>query len=131
MATNCTFYDSTKVILNFAGIDFDGDQLAEAIKIDSVEAITAEKTLSGTTYSSANNRDYGVTVKAVKGSDLHSRLEQAFLRRECNECGIFDYNENANLAIVTDSVVILSRAEVSVGLSEAVEYKLHARWTNV
>ena len=130
-AKNCTFYDSSKVVLSLCGVDYDGDQIAEGISIAEVEAITASATLSGTTYAASNMTDYPVTIMAVKGSELNKALEKQFLNRGCCEFGAFDYNPNAELSIVSDSVVVLSRGSVTIGSSEAVTYVLHGRFSNI
>jgi len=131
MAENCTFYDSGKILLSICGIDYDGLDLAEGIKISEIEAITATPTLSGTTYASANNTDYPVTIMSVKGSPLNKALEDQFINKGCCEIGIYDYNPNSETSIVSDSMVILKKGEVTVGSSDAVAYTCHARWTTI
>ena len=128
---NCTFNDPSKVIVSIDGTDFDGKQLAETIKIAELESIEAVPTMSGTTYNAKNATDYEVTLSAVKGSELNDVLEFAFKNRKCMNVGLFDYNASGQLSLVSDSVVILKRGEISVGSSEARVYTVHASWTNI
>jgi len=128
---DCTFANPENVVFQFCDVDYDGDQLAEAIQIPELESIIAESTLSGTSYSAANARDYEVTVSAVNGSDLHKALEKAFRNRSCCSAGLFDYNANSQFSIISDSVVPLRRGEIPFGESKARSYVLHGRWTYV
>ena len=128
---NCTFNDPSKVVVSIDGTDFDGKQIAETIKIQELESIEAVPTMSGTTYNAKNAVDYTVTLSAVKGSELNNVLEDAFQSRSCMNVGLFDYNASSNLSIISDSVVILKRGEISVGSSESRVYFLHASWVNI
>jgi hypothetical protein len=128
---DCTFSNPENVVFQLCDVDYDGDQLAEAIQIPELESIVAESTLSGTSYSAKNAKDYTITVSAVNGSELHKSLEKAFRTRTCCSAGLFDYNANSQFSIISDSVVVLSRGEINFGLSEARSYSLNGRWVYV
>jgi len=131
MAEKCTFSNPENIVLQFCDVDYDGDQIAEAISIPEIESITATPTLSGTTYAASNAKDFEVTIPVVNGSELHAALEKAFRDRACCSMGLFDYNANSQFSIISDSVVVLKRGEIPFGESAAKTYTIHGRWVYV